>query len=98
VIIAVAFEIFAQRQVDLAIIETGLGGRLDATNVVQPETTIVTTIGLEHQRYLGRTLAQIAGEKAGIVKNGVPCVSGVQQETVAQIRERCQNCRRLFTI
>ncbi|MGH7454443.1 MAG: bifunctional folylpolyglutamate synthase/dihydrofolate synthase, partial [bacterium] len=80
VITAIAFEIFAQQQIELAIIETGLGGRLDATNVVQPEITVITSIGLEHQKYLGRTLAQIAEEKAGIIKKGVPCVSGVRQE------------------
>ncbi|MCI0697229.1 bifunctional folylpolyglutamate synthase/dihydrofolate synthase [candidate division KSB1 bacterium] len=92
VITAIAFEIFAQRQVDLAIIETGLGGRLDATNVMQPEVTIITSIGLEHQTYLGRTLAQIAGEKAGIIKKGVPCVSGIRQKAAqAKVLEQCRN-------
>ncbi|MDZ7360901.1 MAG: bifunctional folylpolyglutamate synthase/dihydrofolate synthase [candidate division KSB1 bacterium] len=94
VITAIAFEIFAQRQVELAIIETGLGGRLDATNVVQPEVTVITSIGLEHQKYLGRTLAQIAGEKAGIIKKGVPCISGVRQKTARQpILKRCHELR-----
>jgi len=89
----IAFQIFAQRKVDLAIIETGLGGRLDATNVVQPEATVITTIGLEHQQYLGDTLAKIAREKAGIIKNGVPCVSGVRQKTARQ--PILQQCRQL---
>jgi dihydrofolate synthase/folylpolyglutamate synthase len=89
----IAFEIFTRRKVDLAIIETGLGGRLDATNVVQPEMTVITTIGLEHQQYLGDTLTQIAREKAGIIKNGVPCVSGVQQKTARL--PILQQCRKL---
>jgi dihydrofolate synthase/folylpolyglutamate synthase len=97
VITAIAFEVFAQRQVDLAIIETGLGGRLDATNVVQPEVTVITAIGLEHQKYLGRTLAQIAGEKAGIIKKGVPCISGVRQETArAPIIRQCRKLKAPF--
>lgn len=96
-ITAMAFEIFAQRKVELAIIETGLGGRLDATNVVQPEVTVITSIGLEHQKYLGRTLAQIAGEKAGIIKKGVPCVFGVRQEGArAKILEQCRKLNAPF--
>jgi dihydrofolate synthase/folylpolyglutamate synthase len=94
IITAIAFTIFAQRRVELAIIETGLGGRLDATNVVQPEVAVITTIGLEHQQYLGDTLAKIAGEKAGIIKPGVPCVSGVRQKTARQpILKRCRELR-----
>jgi dihydrofolate synthase/folylpolyglutamate synthase len=94
IITAIAFAIFAQRRVELAIIETGLGGRLDATNVVQPEAAVITTIGLEHQQHLGDTLAKIAGEKAGIVKKGVPCVSGVRQKTARQpILKRCRELR-----
>ena len=90
----IAFQIFAQRNVELAIIETGLGGRLDATNVVQPEVSVITTIGLEHQKYLGRTLAAIAREKAGIIKKNVPCVSGARQEAAReQIRQRCRQLR-----
>ncbi|MDZ7290336.1 MAG: Mur ligase family protein, partial [candidate division KSB1 bacterium] len=86
-----------QRQVELAIIETGLGGRLDATNVVQPEVTVITSIGLEHQRYLGRTLAQIAAEKAGIIKRGVPCVSGVRREAArAPIIRQCRKLQAPF--
>jgi dihydrofolate synthase/folylpolyglutamate synthase len=89
---AIAFAIFAQRGIEIAVIETGLGGRLDATNVVQPQLTIITTIGLEHQRYLGRTLTQIASEKAGIIKNGVACVSGVRSKRALQ--PILQHCRK----
>ncbi len=97
VITAIAFEIFAQRKVELAIIETGLGGRLDATNVVQSEVTVITSIGLEHQKYLGRTLAQITSEKAGIIKKGVPCVSGVRQKAASgRIIEQCRKLQAPF--
>jgi dihydrofolate synthase/folylpolyglutamate synthase len=77
---AMAFHEFARRQVDWAIIETGMGGRLDATNIVHPALSIITNISLEHQEYLGDTLRRIAGEKAGIVKKGVPVVTGVSQK------------------
>lgn len=73
---AMAFQYFAERRVDVAIIETGLGGRLDATNIVTPILSIITQIDLDHQEYLGTTLPQIAGEKAGIIKPLVPCVVG----------------------
>lgn len=88
---AIALQWFDQQRVDLAVIETGLGGRLDATNVIMPEATIITSIGLEHQQYLGRTLARIAREKAGIIKAGRPCVSGVKPAAArAVIAEVCQ--------
>lgn len=73
---AMAFAWFAEQEVDAAIIETGLGGRLDSTNVVQPLAAGVTTIGIDHVEYLGTTREQIAAEKAGIFKKGVPAVSG----------------------
>ena len=73
---AVAFEIFRRARVDVAVCEVGLGGRLDATNVLQPVVTAITSIGLDHQQYLGTTLAEIAGEKAGIIKRGVPVILG----------------------
>jgi dihydrofolate synthase / folylpolyglutamate synthase len=75
-ITAAALLEFAEREVDVAILETGLGGRLDATNVCAPEVCVITSIGLDHQEYLGPTLAAIAAEKAGILKPGVPCVVG----------------------
>ncbi len=75
---AVGLCYFAEQAVDYAVLEVGLGGRLDATNVVAwPLVTVITNIGLDHTELLGHTLAAIAGEKAGIVKPGVPCVSGV---------------------
>ena len=73
---ALAFEHFAEARVDVAVIETGLGGRLDATNVVEPLVAGVTEIGLDHTELLGSTIVQIAGEKAGIYKAGVPAVVG----------------------
>jgi dihydrofolate synthase / folylpolyglutamate synthase len=73
---AVAFELFRRAGVDVATLEVGLGGRLDATNIVAPEVTAITSIALEHQQYLGRTIAEIAAEKAGIIKPGVPVVLG----------------------
>ncbi|MGH7859235.1 MAG: bifunctional folylpolyglutamate synthase/dihydrofolate synthase [Candidatus Binatia bacterium] len=73
---AVAFLHFARRGVDAAVVEVGLGGRLDATNVVVPRVAAVTTIDFDHERYLGSTLAEIAAEKAGILKPGVPAVIG----------------------
>ncbi len=73
---AMAFDYFTHENVDFAIIETGLGGRLDSTNIITPELSIITTIGLDHTEFLGNTLAQIAFEKAGIIKSGVPVVIG----------------------
>lgn len=75
-ITAIAFLRFAEEPVDIACIETGLGGRLDSTNVVEPELSIITTISLDHTELLGDTLAAIAGEKAGIIKPGKPVLMG----------------------
>lgn len=84
----IAIVLFAQKQVDFAIWETGLGGRLDATNIVIPELSVITGISLEHTDYLGSTLAAIAKEKAGIIKDGVPVVCGpLKPEALAVIRE-----------
>ena len=74
---ALALWHFAREKVDWVVWETGLGGRLDATNIVTPEVAVITNIGLDHTQYLGTTLAEIAREKAGIIKPGVPVVSGV---------------------
>jgi len=73
---AVAFELFRRADVQVAVLEVGLGGRLDATNVVSPVVTAITSIAFDHQLYLGSTLAEIAFEKAGIIKSGVPVVVG----------------------
>ena len=75
---AIAFRYFADRKVDIGVIETGLGGRLDATNVLVPSVSVVTTIGKDHVEHLGHTIRQIAFEKGGIIKPGVPCVVGVR--------------------
>ncbi len=76
VMTVMAFLYFARKQVDLAVIEVGLGGRLDATNVIAPEMAVITSIGLDHQEYLGESLAEIAAEKAGILKEGCPGIVG----------------------
>ena len=90
-ITAAALREFAERKVEVAILETGLGGRLDATNVCAPEVCVITSIGLDHQEYLGPTLAAIAAEKAGILKPGVPCVVGdVPPEAEAVIVARAR--------
>ena len=73
---AMAFEMFRRASVEVAVIEVGLGGRFDATNVITPVAAAITTIGMDHQLHLGSTLASIAREKAGIIKNGVPVVIG----------------------
>ena len=77
-IAAAAFWLFARVPADLCIVEVGLGGRLDATNVVRPVACAITSISLDHQDFLGATLAEIAGEKAGIIKPGIPVVTGFQ--------------------
>lgn len=80
-----AFEYFCQQQVDFAIIEVGLGGRLDSTNIIHPLIAAITNVQLDHQNILGDTLEEIAGEKAGIIKQGIPVVSGEENETVKAI-------------
>jgi dihydrofolate synthase/folylpolyglutamate synthase len=84
---AMALYEFACSQVDWAVIETGMGGRLDATNIIKPELSIITNISLEHQAYLGNTLTQIAGEKGGIIKPDTPVVTGVSQKSVITVIE-----------
>jgi len=73
---AIAFRFFAEEKVDIAVVETGLGGRLDATNVLHPLVSVITSIDLEHTQILGNTLREIAREKAGIIKPGTPCICG----------------------
>lgn len=72
--VAMAFSYFAEQKVDIAVIEVGLGGRLDSTNLITPEVSVITNIGLDHTQFLGDTIPQIAGEKAGIIKKDIPCV------------------------
>jgi dihydrofolate synthase/folylpolyglutamate synthase len=86
---AAAFLAFARTAADWTLLEVGLGGRLDATNVIdRPRLTIITPVSLDHQQYLGDTVAQIAAEKAGILKRGVPCVVGPQTDEALAVIER----------
>lgn len=81
---------FARTPADYTLLEVGLGGRLDATNVVdQPELTIITPVSMDHEQYLGDTIAKIAGEKAGIIKRGVPCIVGPQHDDALAVIEAC---------
>lgn len=83
--VALAFDYFAKEKVDIAIIETGLGGRLDSTNIITPLLSIITNIGWDHMDMLGDTLPKIAAEKAGIIKPGIPVVIGEYQEEVFDV-------------
>ena len=90
--VAMAFEYFAQQNVDVAVIEVGLGGRLDSTNIIHPELSIITNIGWDHMNMLGDTLEKIAFEKAGIIKKNVPVVIGeVIDETRAVFENKAAN-------
>jgi dihydrofolate synthase/folylpolyglutamate synthase len=91
---ALAFAYFAQQQVDIAVVEVGLGGRLDSTNVVDPAVCLLTPIGLDHTDRLGNTIPEIAREKSGIIKAGVPVVVGPQDpEALSVIQETCRRQR-----
>jgi dihydrofolate synthase/folylpolyglutamate synthase len=85
---ALAFWHFTRKRVNAAVIEVGLGGRLDATNIVQPMVSIITSLSMDHTAVLGNTLALIAGEKAGIIKDGIPVVSSPQKEEALQVLEK----------
>jgi dihydrofolate synthase/folylpolyglutamate synthase len=90
---ALALKYFSVAKVDVAILETGIGGRLDATNAIQSDVSVITPIDFDHEEWLGNTLAQIAGEKAGIIKRGVPVVSAPQRpEAEKVIRARAAEC------
>lgn len=84
---ALAFQCFAQQKVDVAIVEVGLGGRLDSTNVITPELSVITNIGLDHTNILGETLEKIAFEKAGIIKKGIPVLIGEKQKDTEKVFE-----------
>jgi len=83
--VAMAFDYFAQQSVDIAIVEVGLGGRLDSTNIISPEVSVITNIGLDHTDLLGDTIEKIAVEKAGIIKTGIPVVVGTTQKETTPI-------------
>ena len=85
---AMALYHFASKKVDWAVLETGMGGRYDATNVVHPEVCIITNISMEHTEYLGKTLARIASEKAGIIKAGAGVVTGARQKSALKVIEQ----------
>lgn len=90
-ITVIAFEYFANSGVEIAVLEVGMGGRLDATNVVLPLVSVITNIAIEHEAFLGITVAQIAEEKAGVIKEGVPVVTAALNEDVLQvIRKVCK--------
>jgi len=97
---AIAFEYFEMQKVLIAVIETGLGGRLDATNVVDPILTVITEIGHDHMNFLGNTLESITAEKAGILKIGVPCIAGTKRKKVRGFLEDAagsKSCPILFS-
>ena len=86
---ATAFEIFASEKVEIGVVEVGMGGRLDATNILQdPLVTVITKIGMDHEAFLGNTLEEIAAEKAGVMKTGVPCVIDGTNLPVLEVFER----------
>ena len=86
--VGMAFDYFAKEKVDIAIVEVGLGGRLDSTNIIQPELSIITNIGLDHTQFLGTTLVEVASEKAGIIKQNTPVVIGELQEEIFQVFQK----------
>ena len=89
IVTAMAFHYFAQQNVDWAVIETGMGGRFDATNVITPEISVITNLSIEHTEYLGSTIKDLAREKGGIIKPGVPVVTGVHQPSgLAVLKDR----------
>ena len=83
--VAMAFEYFSQAKVDVAVIEVGLGGRLDSTNVIKPEVALITNISYDHQEMLGDTLEEIAFEKAGIIKKGIPVIIGEKNSATNKV-------------
>ncbi len=83
--VAMAFQYFAEQKVTIAIIETGLGGRLDSTNIITPLQSVITNISYDHQQFLGDTLEAIAGEKAGIIKSNVPVIIGENQPDIQHV-------------
>ena len=89
--VAMAFDYFAKEKVDIAIIETGLGGRLDSTNIITPLLSVITNISFDHQQFLGDTIESIAIEKAGIIKPGIPVVIGEEKFESQKVFEEFAN-------
>lgn len=92
--VGMAFAFFAQKKVDVAIIEVGLGGRLDATNIITPVLSVITNIGIDHTQFLGDTLPKIAEEKGGIIKDGVPVIIGEYHEETEGVFEALSQKRK----
>jgi dihydrofolate synthase/folylpolyglutamate synthase len=91
--VGMAFDYFAKEQVDIAVIEVGLGGRLDSTNIITPELSVITNIGMDHVQILGDTMEKIAVEKAGIIKPNIPVIIGEKQEEVEEVfKIKAQEC------
>jgi dihydrofolate synthase / folylpolyglutamate synthase len=90
---AMAFYAFGKKNVDWAVIETGMGGRLDATNIIKPALSIITNISLEHKAFLGNTIAEITREKGGIIKDKVPLVTGVKQKNAISVLKTMSDSR-----
>ncbi|MCX2477032.1 bifunctional folylpolyglutamate synthase/dihydrofolate synthase [Pedobacter sp. MC2016-05] len=88
VTVALAFDHFAKHKVDIAVIEVGLGGRLDSTNIIQPELSVITNISMDHTNMLGNTIEEIAGEKAGIIKKNTPVIIGETQAKSASVFQK----------
>jgi dihydrofolate synthase/folylpolyglutamate synthase len=96
--VALAFDYFAENQVDIAIVEVGMGGRLDSTNIIRPLVSVITNIGLDHQKFLGNTLSEIAAEKAGIIKTEIPVVIGERTPaTEAVFVSKTSDCHSVLT-
>jgi len=96
---AMAFQYFAEQEVDLAVVETGLGGRLDTTNVIEPLVAVITSISYDHTYILGNTIGEIAGEKAGIIKEGRPVVCAPQRPAAEEVIARvCQERKAPFIL
>ena len=89
--VGLAFDYFAQSKVDIAIIEVGLGGRLDSTNIISPELSVITNIGLDHTQFLGTTLEAIAKEKAGIIKSNIPVIVGELHPDTKKVFQQVAN-------
>ena len=86
--VAMAFDYFSREKVDFAVVETGMGGRLDSTNIIRPMVSVITNIGFDHSQFLGDTIYKIAVEKAGIIKSGIPVVIGETQEEARLVFSR----------
>ncbi|MCP4744803.1 MAG: bifunctional folylpolyglutamate synthase/dihydrofolate synthase [Desulfobacteraceae bacterium] len=82
---AMALDVFRQESIDWAVLETGMGGRMDATNIIDPQITVITNISMEHKQYLGNTIPEIAYEKAGIIKPGIPIITGISQQNAKHV-------------